>query len=108
MREPRAGGDHGETAEARGRLLEGRLAREIAQERQSQVVEAPRLGTERIAPGTHAEVGDDLGEPLDGIDDVRVKIARCFEGARAETVATCPAEDRHERGGPPEGQAQAL
>src|SRR5436309_15619421 len=98
MREPRAGGDHGETAEARGRLLEGRLAREIAQERQSQVVEAPRLGPERIAPGTHAAVGDDLGEPLDGIDDVRVQTARVLVGLRAETVDTCPAEDRLDGG----------
>ena len=97
MREPRARGDHREAAEAGGRFLEGRLAGEIAQERQAQLVEAARLGAERLAPGRHATVCDDLGQTLNGVDHVRVKIARRFACARAQAIDARAAEHGDER-----------
>ena len=96
-REPGAGHDDDQAAEAGGDLLQRRLQREVAQERQPQVEEAARLDGQRLAPPRDAAVGHDLGQALHRVDHVRVEVAGGLARARAEAVDARAAQHRRQR-----------
>ena len=78
-----AGGDergtrrhHGQAAEAGGHFLKHGLARQILQKGQARLHVRARPGGEADAAGAFLLEGDDLGQPLNGVDGVRVHLAR--------------------------------
>ena len=89
--------DHRETAEAGGDLLPRALQGQVAEERQAHRQVVPRLGGELLAPRPDALEGDDLAEPLHGVDGMGVQIARHLARPRAQPIDPRPRQDGRER-----------